>query len=87
MPPPKTKPTDGRAFVYLFVFRIYHGDFDLLVGVYVHLVWNQARAIDNMKKDIKKLSPITQDLRRLLEEWNEREGFPFRYNIHVIIHS
>lgn len=45
------------------------------------LVWKQARAIDNMKKDIKKLSPITQDLRRLLEEWNEREGFPFRYAI------
>lgn len=32
-----------------------------------------------MKKELKKLPYITEELRRLLKEWNEREGFPFRY--------
>lgn len=42
-------------------------------------VQNQAREIDNMKKELKKLPSITDDLRKLLKDWNDKEGFPFRY--------
>eukprot|EP00904_Undaria_pinnatifida_P004055 jgi/Undpi1/13650/HiC_scaffold_9.g03304.m1 len=41
---------------------------------------SQTKLVDGIKKELKKLPLVTSALRKALREWQENEGFPFRYN-------
>lgn len=39
----------------------------------------QAKLIDGMRKEVRKLPALTDELRRRLRDWHQDEGFPFRW--------
>ncbi|CAM9761093.1 unnamed protein product, partial [Discosporangium mesarthrocarpum] len=43
-------------------------------------VQSQAREMDKMRKKVADLPRVTDALRKMLRDWQDREGFPFRFN-------
>lgn len=39
----------------------------------------KTKLVDGIKKELKKLPLVTSALRKALREWQENEGFPFRW--------